>query len=207
MDRILCKRLLKRHRAILTVQRLLRGKIGRMRFKREYWRSLSIVKSDFALRELLNRSSRLRESGEWSELLDPLSDSVWYFHKKTKQNTWQCPLPLQKEFICHWGDGGWEDNEGKGGKIGNFSSFGGLPPCKPCRCVFNNLEEYKGHILRAHSWYCVACFMKNTGAAFPCCSLCGNKFSDDGIDGEKVYPQYISFFSWLLFLSLIICLN
>jgi hypothetical protein len=49
LDRLLCNRLKKRLRAIRTIQRIILGKIGRLRWKREYWRSVSVVKSDSAL--------------------------------------------------------------------------------------------------------------------------------------------------------------
>ena len=50
LDRIYCRKLMREARAIKLVQRLLRGKLGRLRWKREYYKSLSIVKSDSALK-------------------------------------------------------------------------------------------------------------------------------------------------------------
>lgn len=35
------------------IQRVILGKIGRLRWKREYWRSVSVVKSDTALKVIL----------------------------------------------------------------------------------------------------------------------------------------------------------
>ncbi len=49
LDRLLCSRLRRRLRAIRTIQRIILGKLGRLRWKREYWRSVSVVKSDMAL--------------------------------------------------------------------------------------------------------------------------------------------------------------
>lgn len=105
LDRLLCNRLRRRLRAIRTIQRIILGKLGRLRWKREYWRSVSVVKSDTALQvayigallklhcavyitcfaqELLARSSLLRTAEQegsrgyhWSEYLDPLTDSFW----------------------------------------------------------------------------------------------------------------------------------
>jgi hypothetical protein len=55
LDRLLCNRLKKRLRAIRTIQRIILGKIGRLRWKREYWRSVSVVKSDTALQVLTSK--------------------------------------------------------------------------------------------------------------------------------------------------------
>ena len=129
-------------RAIRTIQRIMLGKLGRMRWKREYWKSVSVVKSESALKELLERSQALREKispgrngYHWTEYFDPLTDSFWYFNKATKQNTWHVPLVFQKDLICSW--------EG-------FHDFGGMEYQKPCRCVFSNMEEYRGHMRNAH---------------------------------------------------------
>lgn len=150
-----------------------------MRWKREYYRSISVVKSDRALAELLDRSTELRsetiylKKGKtqiWKEYFDPLSDSFWYYNTTTKQNTWQCPLVFQKTLICPW--------------LG-YASFGDMPHQKACRSVLGTMEEYRNHLRTAHTWYCMACFQRNSGLNFPHCHLCGNKISGEGEDGEK----------------------
>lgn len=37
-----------------------------------------------------------------------------------------------------------------------------------------------------YRWYCMACNQRNSGLNFPNCYLCGNRFSQDGIEGAKV---------------------
>ncbi|KAJ1399046.1 hypothetical protein B484DRAFT_406462, partial [Ochromonadaceae sp. CCMP2298] len=96
LDRLICKRKRAYLRTIQLLQRIMQGKLGRIRWKREYYRSVSVVKSDKALQEIIQRSSLLREAkiaGKggycWFEYFDPLSDSFWYYNSATKLNTWQ----------------------------------------------------------------------------------------------------------------------
>jgi hypothetical protein len=49
LDRILCRGLMRIFRATMLLQRLFRGKLGRMRWMREYWRMRSVVRSNTAL--------------------------------------------------------------------------------------------------------------------------------------------------------------
>eukprot|EP01031_Cornospumella_fuschlensis_P040384 gene40384-49216_t len=109
LDRIACRRLRRLNKAIRLIQRLMKGKLGRMRWQREYWRSISVVKSDFALQEILKRSRLLRENTlaadkkrHWQELFDPLTQSFWYYNLHTRQNTWQVPFCFQKSLVCSW---------------------------------------------------------------------------------------------------------
>lgn len=178
LDRLLCARKRKYLKTIQLIQRIFLGKLGRMRWKREYYRSLSVVKSDTALAEIKARSTLLREqvmpgrkAGTWMEYFDPLTDSFWYFNTTTKLNTWQVPLVFQKNLVCHWG---------------GYEEFGGEPHVKPCRCVFETVDAFRNHLRLGHSWFCVACHQRNSGLNFPSCFLCGNKYSVDGVDGEKV---------------------
>lgn len=55
LDRLLFKREQKYYRAVKLIQRVIKGKIGRMRWQREYWKSISVVKSAQALEEILAR--------------------------------------------------------------------------------------------------------------------------------------------------------
>lgn len=175
--RLFAKELRRELHALLTIQRVFRGKLGRMRWMREYWRSISVVKSPQALAELRNRSGVLRDSTSWTEYFDPLSGGFWYFERRSNLSTWNCPLIFQKTLVCNW-DG--------------FEEFGGAPSDKKCRCVFDNVAEYQGHIRTAHKWYCVSCFRQNSGALFPICPLCGNDKSEDGRDGEKALNESLS---------------
>jgi hypothetical protein len=177
LDRILCARKRKYLKTIQLIQRIFLGKLGRMRWKREYWRSLSVVKSDTALAEIRERSSLLREhvtpgkkGVKWIEYFDPLTESFWYYNSATKLNTWQVPLVFQKDLVCHWD---------------SYADYGGEPHVKPCRCVFETIDAFRNHLRLAHSWYCVACHQRNSGLVFPTCFLCGNKFNVNGVDGEK----------------------
>jgi hypothetical protein len=70
-----------RYRAGQLLQRIMRGKLGRLRWMREYWKSISVVKSPEALVELIKRSSMKREitgGSHWQEYYDPVSGAFWY---------------------------------------------------------------------------------------------------------------------------------
>ncbi|RYG64650.1 hypothetical protein EON64_13530, partial [archaeon] len=182
LDRIACKRLRRYYKAVRLIQRLMKGKLGRMRWQREYWRSISVVKSDYALQEILQRSRLLRENTQaadkkrhWQELFDPLTQSFWYYNLHTRQNTWQVPFCFQKTLVCSW-DG--------------HATFGGLSP--PCRAVFSNLQAFQNHMKDAHPWFCSACFQRNPGVLFPICGACENKYSEKGQDGERVLREAIA---------------
>lgn len=178
LDRLVCMKIRKYIRALKLIQRIMLGKLGRIRWKREYWRSLSVVKSDPALEEILERSTLLREDSVginkhkqiWCEYYDPLSEAFWYYNKKTKQNTWIVPLCFQKTLICHWN---------------GYYDSGGIPNQSPCRCVFDTIDSYRNHLRLGHVWYCIACHQRNPGLIFPKCSLCGNRYNKNGIDGEE----------------------
>lgn len=177
LDRIVARKERKYFRAIRLIQKVIKGKLGRIRWKREYWRSISVVKSDEALKDILERSKMLREKAKlgrfayhWQEYFDPLTNSFWYYNRTTRQNTWEVPLCFQESLICTWN---------------GYQAFGALTTSQPCRAVFKHVAEYHNHLRTAHKWICVACFQSNTGMDFPECSLCGNHFSEDGTDGEK----------------------
>ena len=182
LARRLCFRKRQYIRAVNTLQRVMKGKLGRLRWQREYWRSVSVVKSDQALVELLERSKKLRHATaggrnkyDWTEYFDPLTESFWYYNSLTKHNTWNCPLAFQTDLVCPW-DG--------------FQDYGGLPSLKEaCRCPFANVQAYQNHLRTAHFWFCVACNQKNNGLSFPICHLCGNRYNNDGVDGEKVLHE------------------
>ena len=183
LDRKFCARKKKYQRVILLIQRVFKGKLGRLRWKREYWRSLSVVKSDSALHEIMSRSSKLREHVvpgkkpyKWKEFFDPLTESFWYYNTATKHNTWQVPLEFQKDLVCSW--------EG-------FPEAGGEPHVQPCRCTFDTVDAYRNHMRQGHAWYCVACHQRNVGLVFPKCFLCGNVFNAEGIKGEKALKASI----------------
>lgn len=177
LDRIVVRNRRKYFRAIGLIQRVIKGKLGRIRWKREYWRSISVVKSDASLKDMLDRSKLIREKVKmgrfayhWQEFFDTLTVSFWYYNRITKQNTWEVPFCFQDSLVCTWN---------------GYASFGALTSSKPCRAVFKHVAEYHNHLRTAHKWNCVACFQSNTGIDFPTCSLCGNKFSEDGLDGEQ----------------------
>lgn len=169
-------------KATVTIQKVMRGKLGRMRWLKFYYLSISVVKSDSALEEILNRSKLTREckmesqNQMWREYFDPMTDNFWYFNTRTKLSTWDCPLVLQRDLICFW--------EG-------YQQWGGLPSQGPCRCIFDNVMAYQNHVKTAHKWYCQACEHCNFGISFPNCQLCGNKLSEDGIDGESALEYSI----------------
>eukprot|EP01041_Mallomonas_annulata_P008158 gene8158-16774_t len=184
LARRLCAELLRQIHAAIIIQRTMRGKLGRMRWMNEFWSRQSVVKSKHALALIVTRSKIIREEevtfrgfkkpGAWKELYDPATECFWYYNTRTGQNTWQCPVSLQKEFVCKW--------EG-------FHIFGGRTNDTRCRCVFNTAMEYHNHLSNAHSWHCEACGYKNTGVMFPTCGLCENTKSGDGEDGEQVLRE------------------
>ena len=50
MDRRLVAKKRKMYNAVKLIQKMIRGKLGKIRWKLEYWRSVSVVKSDSALK-------------------------------------------------------------------------------------------------------------------------------------------------------------
>lgn len=175
--RIFCKELRRELHALLILQRVLRGKLGRMRWMREYWKSISVVKSLEALKELIKRSTMIRDSAQWKEYFDPMTEAFWYHEGKSNLSTWNVPLIFQKTLVCNW--------EG-------FHDYGGSTSDTRCRCIFDNVAEYHGHLRTAHKWFCVSCFKCNSGAVFPRCALCGNSKSEDGKDGEKALQDSVA---------------
>lgn len=206
LDRAICKKLRLQQRAIQLIQKVFKGKLGRLRWRKEYWRSLSIVKSDSALKEILERSTMIREKivrnkkyrDHWKEMYDPLTEAFWYYNQITKQNTWQIPVCFQNKLICYWS--GFESAGGISGSeivssqlfISHLqqSNYKSLPHI-PCRCVFATVPEYYNHLRTMHSWYCVACFNKNPGLSFPVCTLCQNRYSEKGEDALTVLKETV----------------
>ena len=173
--------LLVKFRALKVIQRIMRGKLGRLKWMREYWKSISVVKSPEALVELVKRSTMKRESAagygaHWQEYYDPVSGAFWYLERKSRMTTWNCPLTLQKNLICTWN---------------GYMEFGGMPSDPKCRKVFDSVAEYHGHIRDCHKWFCVSCNTKNKGANFPVCSLCGNQNDENGDDGEEILKNAV----------------
>mmetsp|Transcript_10907 Transcript_10907/g.16624 ORF Transcript_10907/g.16624 Transcript_10907/m.16624 type:complete len:1070 (-) Transcript_10907:229-3438(-) len=178
LARLIFKEKLRIFRAVILIQKLLRGKLGRIKWMREYWKSKSVVRSATALADLVARSTIVRDDGEergWKEMFDPVTFGFWYYHEHYGMNTWSCPLSLQKELVCRW-DG--------------FHKFGGVTCQQRCRQVFDNMLEYRGHMTKAHRWYCPACEAKNVGLVFPKCSLCGNVLSEDGEDALEMMKKH-----------------
>ena len=62
LARVLFKELLAEYRAAKLIQRIMLGKLGRMKWMREYWISINVVKSPEALEELVKRSVFQRET-------------------------------------------------------------------------------------------------------------------------------------------------
>ena len=181
LDRLVAaQKRLERH-AAGTINALLRGRLGRKRWMYEYWKKISVVKSEDGLKDILERSTCTRESKDrkepWKEFFDPLTNSFWYYDPKTKLNTWECPLQFQRNLVCCW--------EG-------YHQFGGLPSQPKCRMVFDSTIAYQNHMRTAHRWYCSACDTSNPGIVFPKCSLCGNTLSGDGINAEEVVQSAVS---------------
>lgn len=177
------RRLLEKNRTIRTIQRVIRGKLGRIRWWKQYWISQSVVKSATALEEIMKRSAIVRTANApgkrgdlWTEYFDPLSESFWYLNARTMLNTWKCPLPFQRDLVCAW-DG--------------FHEFGGMPSQGKCRRVCSSVSDYHIH-LKSHKWYCPACDHKNTGVAFPRCSLCSNAIGFNGEDANKVLKDSVN---------------
>jgi hypothetical protein len=175
-----------RDKAVRLIQRIVRGKLGRVRWMREYWRSLSVVKSEPALVELLKRSSELRISEKvqgtghiWKEYYDPMTRCIWYLNCKTRFNTWICPPVFQFDLVCKWNGYG---------EFGAQPSKGKLK----CRMVFKTISAYQQHMKDAHKWYCTACDYHNSGLNFPVCSMCSNTRGASGEDGEEVLKEDVS---------------
>jgi len=174
------KDLLIRRDATVTLQSLVRGRLGRKRWMIMYWLAQSVVKSLPALDNILARSNLLRTGGaafkHWQEYFDPMTNSVWYLNPRTKQNTWECPMCFQHELVCTWN---------------GFAAYGGLPSQGPCRKMFGTVIEYHQHIKTAHPWHCPACGTTNKGMNFPVCSMCENTLSPDGEDALTMMAEHV----------------
>lgn len=180
LGRLIYKEKIRIYRATLIIQKLMRGKLGRIKWMKAYWLSKSVVKSKTALIELVGRSKIVRSDGNekgWKEMFDPITFGFWYYNDHYSLNTWSCPLVLQKELVCKW-DG--------------FQKYGGGGQQQRCRCVFDNMLEYQGHMTKAHKWYCPSCETKNIGLVFPECSVCGNIYSEDGENVVEIMSKHIN---------------
>jgi len=87
LARVRCKLLLLEYRAGGLLVRIARGKLGRMRWMMEYWKSISVVKSPEALAAIIDRSIPKRDSKEasgpsWREMYDPVTGAFWYYERK-----------------------------------------------------------------------------------------------------------------------------
>lgn len=179
LDRLLVKDLLFERRAIIVIQKVIRGKLGRIKWMKEYWKTKSVVKSDAALLELIDRSRLVRQKNKygkgpsrgynWCEMFDSATNSYWYINKKNNFSCWDCPYPLQDNLICTW-DG--------------YEAYGGLPSEGPCRMMFDNVSTYYTHMETCHKWYCLSCDHCNYGITFPTCSLCNCKGNGSGDQDE-----------------------
>jgi hypothetical protein len=132
------------------------------------------------VQDILERSKVVRDDGQergWREMYDPVTFGFWYYHQHYDLNTWNCPLVLQKELVCKW------DGFQKYGGAGMGGGGG-----QRCRCVFDNMTDYQGHMVRAHKWYCPSCESKNVGLVFPVCAVCENIFSEEGENVVEVCP-------------------
>lgn len=136
------------YRAALRIQKILRGRQGKKRWLAEYWRNEAVVKTQSALEVpahnmieqtclmkylkqlVIERSRVVREQGKskgyWKEMYDPMTNRFWYYHYKTGQNTYKCPVVFQKELVCRW--------------MG-YGAFGGDE--KRCTCVFSDMNDYQ----------------------------------------------------------------
>lgn len=128
---------------------------------------------------MIERSRVVREQdkskGYWKEMFDPLTNRFWYYQYKSRQNTYRCPLVFQKELVCRWR---------------GYGQFGGDE--KICNCVFADMNDYQVHMMTQHKWFCPACDHKNSGLAFPVCSLCENTVSQDGDSGFEVSAAFLA---------------
>ena len=190
------------------IQKAIRGKLGKLKAKRQYYYNMSVVKSDHALKEIIDRSAIVREidGGKrffWIEYFDPVSDSFWYYNQRNGRNMWQCPQPFQSMLVCTW-SGGYDavnDNKEymdnvlsaakkKGGERLDKIQLDNSKNPNCCRKVFGDVLSYQNHMRTAHKWFCPACDHKNVGACFPKCQLCGNSTHDvAGLDMEKQFQH------------------
>lgn len=170
--------------ASITLQALVRGRLGRMRWMTEFWLKKSVVKSIAALEVILERSKLIRSGGpmyvmdlkHWEEYWDPLTESFWYYNPKRRLNTWDVPACFQENLVCQWN---------------GFQAYGGLPSQKPCRRIFDSVSAYRLHMMTAHPWHCPACGTTNKGLNFPSCIMCENTLSPDGEDAVEMMKNHI----------------
>ena len=106
LARIHTRNLLVEFRAGSLICKIARGKLGRMRWMLEYWKSISVVKSPEALDALLERSVTHRDSKEaggpsWREYYDPVSGAFWCVSPVYARTVFPLLLPsLSLTLLC-----------------------------------------------------------------------------------------------------------
>ena len=86
-------------RCVILVQRYARGLLGRRLATERRWQRASVVKSMGALRVMRKRSRVTARVGEWSELVDPVTNAAWYLNTETWRSTWARPVELRDQLV------------------------------------------------------------------------------------------------------------
>ncbi|GMF09216.1 unnamed protein product [Phytophthora lilii] len=159
--RCIAARKRQRHKAAITIGKIIRGFLGRRRAAEERRKLRQVLHSPIALKLLLERSTVVRTIKNWQELLDPHTNEYFYFHIFTHDSQWLPPESYQEFLVCKWPD---------------------------CEFVAKTIHEIHEHYRTLHIWYCPVCMMKVCTSTFPTCPMCKSVCSHDPVTGEILGP-------------------
>ena len=78
-------------RAMTLIQRIMCGKLTRLRLKLQKLRRERVVHTFIVIDRLLARSILLWDMGEWQQYRESESNGVWYYNTKENDTRWKAP--------------------------------------------------------------------------------------------------------------------
>ena len=152
---------MRRRRAAVLIQTMVRGRQGRAAARRLRAGLLRVVPTRYQMSKLRKECDVVTDSGEWQELRDRRTHAFLYYNKKTGDSQWDPPLEQDVKFQCNW--------EG-------------------CMQGFMSARGLELHKEVSHQWECEACQTKNNINAFPNCVRCDNaREGEHGAELEEAY--------------------
>ena len=155
----------------IKIQTAARSKLARGRMHQRKIEAKRVVPKGYPLRVMLKRSKVIRERGGWRELVDKMTENVFYYCPKTYETQWEVPEAFlgttdderSSAFACTWGE---------------------------CAATFDTLDELTAH-RNKHLWMCPACFSPNGCDDFPQCASCPNKLDADGYEMGRLHGEIL----------------
>lgn len=150
--------------AAKEIQKVWRGILGRAIAHELKMQLVRVVSTKYQMQVLKTRCTVLSTFGQWEELRDPSTNSIFFYFTPT-------------------GDSQWEPPTGK--ELGCVSDY----HCtfEDCTMVFSSLLSLEHHRKKQHKWQCAACFRMNSVSEFPRCGGCGN---EKGAGGKHLNLEY-----------------